>query len=601
MHGLTTAVAFLAVTSLHAQDVAVAPARARVFGKVVGMDGRGIANARVHLVSRPVRRMMVGLADRMAVTTTDRGAFKARLLEGRGYTVWAEIQEEGRVALTNVIESAAAGRPIRLVRETTWPKLQLLVKGRAQWDAQALEIQVMSPTRNVTLSKLKLDADGRAEIPPMPGRSARLLIRTKSGIVVAMKSISLSSDARIEVELARPITVDLHVKSKATGKPLDGAWVAQIPGMLSLGGFVSPRQIEMRGKTNKGHLQLRMPENMEFRRDQSAIEQYLLVGAPGHPATYVSVAGEGDRRQVDLFLEAGSSVSGRILGLDGKPVPRAQLLILSYARADGHPGLHAGVPPIPIRCGPDGRFVFDGVTDRDEFYIVALTQGLGLPARFTHPLQWLVKHPAATKPETKLGDLALADLTELELQVRRGDGAPASLARLVHEERKLNWIDHVTDSRGQLRMLCPKGRLGFGAFELRGGVGFGEWELPAGTSKQTLRLSKPYSVTARVSGADGKPMAGAWVRLWNRPAGVPRRLMDLCFQQQRYRVLTNEAGDFEIQAAGLPGDYNLRIGHRSKAGWTSSEVIPVTIDSERTSLPALRIRLPAATPTGPKK
>ena len=424
------------------QRVKSTPPRARVFGKIVGEDGRGIAPSRVFLVSWPLRHSSVGSVDRIEVTTRQLGRFEARLLEGRAYTVWGQIKDEKGTSMTNVIEAATAGRPLRLSRASRWQRPRGQVTGRELWASTTLELCVVASTRNVVEAKLTLSKEGIAIIPPMPGRRGYLTIRNKDGLHVALKSVDFSNGKTVVVNLAKPLLVDLMVTSKATGKP--------------------PRQ------------------------------QYLLVGAPGHAATYVFFGGPDRKRDLRVALDSGSSLSGRVLRPDGKAATGAQLLIVTMVRAAGNPGGHWGVPPIPVTCGKDGRFEFHGLTRRNNFHVLALTPGLGLSKQMTNPVHWLLAHAPATDEKTDLGDLELARLSKLELRVQHADGSPATAARVHQHDRRLSvWIDHVVDSRGKLSMLCPATELAFGAYELRGGVGLARWTLVHVAVSRPQRASWP--------------------------------------------------------------------------------------------------------------
>ncbi|MEQ1895114.1 MAG: carboxypeptidase-like regulatory domain-containing protein, partial [Planctomycetota bacterium] len=99
----------------------------------------------------------------------------------------------------------------------------------------------------------------------------------------------------------------------------------------------------------------------------------LTVEKPGFVALEEDVeilAGEV-RSDHDVILRRGSTIEGRVLGIDGQPSPQAYVHLY---------GTGQGFPP-GARAGPNGNFRFDGVPPGDLRLEVALADGLRFESR----------------------------------------------------------------------------------------------------------------------------------------------------------------------------------------------------------------------------
>jgi len=93
-----------------------------------------------------------------------------------------------------------------------------------------------------------------------------------------------------------------------------------------------------------------------------------------------------------------------------------------------------------------------------------------------------------------------------------------------------------------------------------------------------LRLSEPVKITGKALTKTGKPVAGAWIRLWNRPTGPNRLIKQLCFEQQMYQVTSDANGAFTIWAAGIEGGFKLRSGKRMEKSYRMSDEVPFEVE-----------------------
>lgn len=99
----------------------------------------------------------------------------------------------------------------------------------------------------------------------------------------------------------------------------------------------------------------------------------LTVEKPGFVAIEedIELLGGEVRSDHDVILRRGSTIEGRVLGIDGQPSPKAYV----YLYGTGH-----GFPP-GARAGPNGNFRFDGVPPGDLRLEVALADGLRFESR----------------------------------------------------------------------------------------------------------------------------------------------------------------------------------------------------------------------------
>ncbi|MCA8978269.1 MAG: hypothetical protein KDC98_26310, partial [Planctomycetes bacterium] len=343
-----------------------------------------------------------------------------------------------------------------------------------------------------------------------------------------------------------------------------------------------------------GRLAFDAPEHNPMTGDKA--ECNVLVEAPGHALAYATIDLRAESPR-EVTLPAAATLRGRILGADGKPTDVVTLLPEFYARAAGEPD-HTGfgVPPRPIRPGPDGRFVVPGLHPGYGFRLLALVEpqhaeGLGLAAAGgapMAPLLWLAVGNAPGTNDVELGDLRFDRLTMTTLQVRDHNGLPAPGARL-HVQGGDNYnspIAYAVDKLGRLRFPLPTGEVRIGAWLPGGGVATRLVRVPPAADEPPLdqlelSLTTPLVLRGIVVDAAGDPVAGATVRPWNRPDGVDRELADMAFLSHVPSPPTGADGTFEVTLPIDEGMHRVRAHHLAEHSWRSSEAVMVDAIGDR--------------------
>ncbi|MHC5071515.1 MAG: carboxypeptidase-like regulatory domain-containing protein [Planctomycetota bacterium] len=142
------ALSILLAASGVAQDARPDLPRGKALGEVRGKDGKPWVGATVFLRSWPLpENIRVGSPDVVETRTDERGRFRARILEGRQYTVWAQGQPDadGKVRLSNVVEQVVVQMPVLLyaAKEPVAPR-KAMITGLDKWsDYQPFRIRLV--------------------------------------------------------------------------------------------------------------------------------------------------------------------------------------------------------------------------------------------------------------------------------------------------------------------------------------------------------------------------------------------------------------------------------------------------------------------------
>jgi RNA polymerase sigma factor (sigma-70 family) len=336
---------------------------------------------------------------------------------------------------------------------------------------------------------------------------------------------------RHDVELEAGMAIAGHVSDARTGAPIAGAEV-------SSWSFL--------------HKTVRTDASGAFRIDGVAtrFEPTVQVRAAGYGRSEKTAGLLEGTAEVDFELWPGFRASGRVLGPDGEDVEDAYVAAVATG---GEPGL-SRLDWIASRTRADGRFELQPL--RRDLRHALIVRKEGLSTR-------IYDFPAAEAELdlVELGDLRLSRPASLGGVVVGADGKPAPGARLGLK----GWNADRTRFSGAAEALPvgylgdwavasdPRGRFVF--TDLAGGsydltlVAAG-WParsiaiaLEPGERREDLRLELPSgsSITGRVVGPAGEPLAGARVSV---------RLL------RRVHAPTRADGSFEL--GGLaPGRYTL--------------------------------------------
>lgn len=390
----------------------------------------------------------------------------------------------------------------------------------------------------------KTDAQGRWKCGEVPDRANLSLTITHPDYVVERNPIrvtvnqpdvfdKLRTREHVGV-LRRGSTIEGQVRG-ADGPPLAGAEIS-VSGMFG-----------MRGPAWKADAAGR------FRLEHVAPgPNDLLIRAPGHRPTTRPVIAGPDTKPIEIVLERGRSVSGRVVDHTGKPVSEAKIRFeLGDRDAD------RAAPTVTADVG--GRFRLDGVPD-DPGSLVAARQGTS--SRVTRPLSPTENDVKVVLPT--FDAIVRGTVTDAET------GRPVPSFALVMDGCHMG---RIAGADGIFRMewvnwtWCKELRIAIDAE----GYAFSTWRTvpdPAGRPEVTMdfRLKKAAPVVCVVHAPDGSPLPDAEVGVGSPSADSGFRLQFRIFDV-RLRPNTNtyaplwSNGRGEFTLAPFEESYPVVVAH----------------------------------------
>lgn len=542
--------------------------RGRLVGRARTHDGKPWKNAIVTLLSRPFPASeQIGKSDLLCVRSDERGAFRAQLILGRAYSVWAHSAAvNGEYTASKVHEGVLAGLPVRVV-ELPDKRLQLRVafRGLSRWDKHGpLRVQAVSRSENVHVVPMEVDTAGTVLFPPLPHTRTALEIYDKNGMFLGSRTPDLLKETRLRhakssitkgrtdygakmesIELSAPYAVVIRVEATALGKRAE-------PGVAVAGAEVFcrvRRNWNPVGRTNAKGL-LRFNRVLIKRRGRffgplfhgPFEQQYLLVSAPGHSRRLVQCVSvkvdeslDPMRTKEDLLarlrIRTPTTLSGRIFSKGTSPVPGLPILLLgSYPT--GLSGGYINSPtlqPTVFHTDMAGKVDIPDLEShrRGELQFCMVLTGESMkhaPGFPDHPISPLVllRAEQATPFQLDVGNVDINDLHPVSIRVKKPEGSPASGPRLrvgLTEGRSVHMpLELYGDARGKLRILVQSGaRLSLAAAH-NGSFMFKRVDLSQ--VRKTERISIIDLVlpeTTRLSGtfkySNGRPATGLEVNL----------------------------------------------------------------------------------------
>lgn len=302
----------------------VVEARHPLAGVVVDAAGTPVADAWVTLAYGE------GGARRASSTTTGSdGTFDYRLPPGP-VTVTAAA-EEGRSRPRRVLLGEGAAEPLRLVLEVMPASLAGRVVDSAGRGVPGIEVFVNDLDGAGMPQEGSLRVSGeQGELSAARLAPGRYRVGTHGGPPGSAVEVELTAGERREVELTvagAPVPLAGRVID-ALGRPIAGA---EVHALRSTGGNGG----ESRSLTDgAGRFSLRVAPGMEY-QVEVLHESY---------ATLVAPVGEAPRDDVELILEPGAVIVGRLLGWT--PEALARLTVVAVRDNDSHRGVVL----------PDGRY-----------------------------------------------------------------------------------------------------------------------------------------------------------------------------------------------------------------------------------------------------
>jgi len=548
--------------------------REPVTGRVERSDGKPWAGARVTLFSRLLPGIPeLGDGDRVVVATDARGRFRAALLPGRRYSVWATgVARNGTRLTTKIAEDVGPGRPIRLVEDTARARwIELEFRGLAAFrrrfaSAEPPFVRIVTATENAYIERLRVPDNGKLRLPTLPGRHAWLEICAGDGRPVAvqrlrvtaaltpdeltahksplaglLKKLGESLEARRKelgpakkpdaVPIQLPLGVDASVRVVDEAKhPIAGAkidWRVRVYDPLAADerSTRGHRVVwSTLGKTDADgwcDFSVAEPAGRKLRLPVS-----LRIAAAGHTTKLVvhalaetREAGGRITRAIQVALPRSAPVRGKLEWSPGKPVSGMRLVASSWLI--GRNRRPTDLVRTIVTTDRSGAFAIDGLGPGAPCFMLAtadrdqVTRLSGNDERLLPLVQLGVVH-APARAEGRVPTIDLSKLRPLRLQITNADGSPVRhpLIHVVPSDRELfdRWHDAATLSLIGSRRGRANVLLGRGGHQLLvlSQDGFARASVPE-RSHEPLRLAlTPWlRVRGQVVDSDGKPASGA--------------------------------------------------------------------------------------------
>lgn len=509
--------------------------RAKAFGIVRAIDGRPWPGATVHLLSRTVPSTEgAGGVDEVVVRSDARGRFRANVLTGRPYTVWARGEpREGRYPVTNVVENVFPSVPVVLRGKSLVPVLRLAVLGLDAWrEGGPLRCRLVAETANVVVRELALDEHGVGVAPPLPLDTVVLEVLGAGDFPVAIRKLTLAGEpgSTVSVSVPHPIEIGFLARDVATEKGLAGA---------TLHRQVRGRLLPLGRTEQDGYARLTVPADLLT----PPVVRELIVRRSGFGPGGVRRGPERKRNgswppirgraKVDVYthLAAGKDARARFLLGPDRPAAALPLLIAGW-------GTHFEEQSRRFSCtyndvlhtDEQGRVTIPGAFATYPVVVHAvLTERhvAALPESWRQRLHPVVYHVLLPDGSARERTIDLLQLCPVDVAVTAADGAPAAhavvtvmLAGAGHTSFLPNdRREVVADRAGRLRVLLPPGDER--ALSLRHGDSWTVGRLTvrrvAGDERPAqlrVRLREPRFVAGRVVDARDRPIAGVNLRIY---------------------------------------------------------------------------------------
>ncbi len=451
-------------------------------------------------------RMMTGVqqSEEDAVRTGSDGTFALRVAEGKHDF---SFRREGYAPKTVRGQSITPTAPAR-VDTTMEPASELA--GRVLRAGNGVEGVAVTAFGEESRGSAVTGPDGSFTISGLTAGSLRTTLRKEEDFIQEMRV--LTAPARdVVIELAAGGRVSGRVVDKATGKPLT-AFQAGISSARNIGGRAIMAPPQMREFSS---------EDGSFSLENVPAGAMLLVGsAPGYASARLNVTIEEGKTlsDVELPLDAGVHLTGRVTGPDGTPLGDVNV------RADT-----SGNGAFAM-WGPETTAVTDA---NGEYSLETLPPG-EVTVAFTHASYVASRKQVTLKGrETKL-DVQLSGGQRVTGTVVTEQGAPVADAQVSAHGSAMRGASAVTNAGGMFEMeALPPGRYRFSASKK--GVGEG--------SLDDVEVSGPQQVRITIS-------AGATI--YGRILGLPpeelgRVAIEAYGDRRSVSGTADSAGNYRLQ------------------------------------------------------
>jgi hypothetical protein len=606
------ALVFACVSCPPAQEPATASSANDVRGSAIGevrdATGKPWLGAEVVLLSRPLPHDSdAGEVDRVVARVDERGRFRASILRGRPYTVWAwgDATASGRPA-SAVADRVFVQQPIVLQQERVLPLRDVVLDHRERWEGFTFRVRVVDGTWNRYVHWLDV-VDGRARLPWLVAASAQIdVLAVREGVEHPLPRATV-------VAKAGDVAIELPEQKRATCFAMDegDTPLANAPIFRSHGDV-----LYRVGTTDaEGRFSLVFGEATPQRRMTTLVHAaHGAMGVFGRVGDYAGDAkfkAPAGAQPDDLLcrIRGGKTVYARFVDAHGKPMPDLEVWHSGLATSRPMPSSALHKPWFTTsRTDRDGVVRLAGppapsATVRVDAHALLRERDLAaLPPAWRQGLAPVMFAPlvAATGKGTKDDPLVVtpASLCPVEFTFVGAGGTPASNAEVglgaqipngitVWWPRR-NGCGAICDERGRLRVLVPAARhigisatadmsLLIRAFETTPG------RIDAGPASVTLQLPAPTGIRGRLLDADGTPLTEEKVVAMFGTDNTPA---EWDYATDPESALVNSKGN--ALRILLPESARGRLMLTSLIGW------PVPTDAEgRFALPLPPVRIPS--------
>ncbi|HZN41213.1 MAG TPA: carboxypeptidase-like regulatory domain-containing protein [Planctomycetota bacterium] len=465
MHASASLLPFVFAASLFAQ----APT-APLVGTVLGPDGKPVPGASVRVVrceGRLFRCCDVALRDEwvdVARTKTDKaGRFGLQVPLGLALRVEVDVPP---FALW-VSESVVPGE-----NQTVQLEAACLLAGQCvnteTGKGTPCALRAWNPKTMVTLFASRTDDEGRFRFERLPSGPFRCDIEPEVATQPMWPEGTLAPGEQCTVEWSCKPGPDLTgtVTDAETGEPIAGA------------------RIGLGSRFDKG-VRSDVAGRYVMRGFGSEYGMFLHADAPGYAVLFVNINPKAPPGVLDLALQRGVRVVGRVVDADGKPIANAYVAALAAA------GSH--VPWRACRTTADGEFACDGFPRRTDGLLMVRCAG------FASVVYWLPR--AAADGQIDFGSVKLRAPQVVRGLVHNGDGSPAAGVEVCLQgvNADADWLGTMPSAWGSLLRLYAGERQvrtdANGAFAF-GDVAPGEYTLSLGSMAALAPVAATVTVAA---------------------------------------------------------------------------------------------------------
>ena len=519
-------------------------------------DGKAWAGAEIICLSRLLPDDPRTPADRVVAKSDQRGAFRARVLPSRTYSVWARARNGKRWLISKEFVAVAGDRVRLRALPAAAPGFRITAEGLEHWAELApFRVALLSSSQNVEYLELPLQAieDVRgsslpkpqvfeATCPPFVGDSVLAEILGKGRVPVGKWNCNPGGGGRLVVKQGRERRVDVRALASARGVARVAVHAKTLRGDSAL----------LARTDEGGFAKLKLPD--AFIHEMFAVDDIddALLAGQLRKGSYPQLVGKVLRADFHASLRHKSHERVRFL-LDGQPLVGQYWSVASQLQYSlkRH---HVITRPRRIVVQSDGQGLVgfevprhDAATGEPSPTVLAIDaktlRRLGVDQLGVSPVVW-----SPAQPRRKASTLDVRSLRVVELEVVRADGSPARGARLRFlprgSERRVYWPERC-DRRGRWKgLLAPSRAVSLGVRGAQAAVAFVEIELPslATKGKAARSVADPIAVnvarrpvalrvelrpgvpiSGRVVDAADRPVAGAVVEIYCKDMFRPRR------------------------------------------------------------------------------